>query len=296
MEDNTAFLSHRRRIRRVIGLMLRHARQERFGEISPLSLAALADEACWSKEHLVRAWKKVFRETPVATSRRIRLDLAAELLLGGASVSQAAERAGFSSVQAFGHAFRRQFGASAREFVRLERAVRREHVELEAVKISEPVDCFGIPYTGFESDELGMTFDLTLSRLIRCGSTPREWRVLGLWADLPEGEASAARPVEMATAVVARNLCAPVRNLSRFTIPAGHYVRIAGARLQSERALDEQILDGGWVRGDGPTIQDFVTDPVTTIPSKRRHRLLIPVVPVRSASVPPSNLNLPPSS
>ncbi|MGO4843757.1 hypothetical protein AB4144_66915, partial [Rhizobiaceae sp. 2RAB30] len=63
-------------------MMLHNARQERFGEISPLSLTELADEACWSKEHLVRAWKKVFRETPVATARRIRLDLAAELLLG----------------------------------------------------------------------------------------------------------------------------------------------------------------------------------------------------------------------
>ncbi len=297
MEDNTAFLSHRRRIRRVMTLMLHNARQERFGEISPLSLTELADEACWSKEHLIRAWKKVFRETPVATARRIRLDLAAELLLDGTSVSQAAERAGFSSVQAFGHAFRRQFGASAREFVRLERAARREHVELEVVNICEPVDCFGIPYAGLENYELGMTFDLTLSKLIRCGSSPREWRVLGLWTSPPEGEVPVARPVEMATAVVARNLCAPIRNLSRFTIPAGDYVRIAGARLQSEQALDEQILAGGWARGDGPSIQDFVTDPVSTIPSKRRHGLLIPVVPVRSGhGLPPSELSLPPSS
>jgi len=297
MDDNTGFLSHRRRIRRVMNLMLLHARQERFGEIMPLSLAELANEACWSKEHLVRAWNKVFREPPVATARRIRLDLAAELLLDGASVSQAAEQAGFSCVQAFGHAFRRQFDASAREFVRLRRAARQEPTGLEVVKVGEPVDCFGIPYAGLESHDLGKTFDLTLSRLIRCGSSPREWRVLGLWASPPEGEAPAARPVEMAAAVVAHNLRAPIRNLSRFTIPAGHYVRTAGAKLQSEGAFDGHLLAEGWMRRDGPSIQDFVTDPVSTIPSKRRHGLLVPVVPARSGSrSPSSDLSLLPSA
>jgi AraC family transcriptional regulator len=297
MDDITTFLSQRRRLRRVMSLMLSQAQRACSGEIvSPLSLAELAEEACWSREHFVRTWTKIFQEPPVATARRIRLDLAADLLAGGASISRIAECAGFSSVQAFGHAFRRQFGVSAREFVRARQSTRDDVPRVRVVTIREPINCVGVPYTGPEGPDLEAIFDGTLNTLLKWGSKYKEWRVLGLWTVPPQREMSTDNQVELCSAVVEHNLRTSVRGLSRFSIPPGDYVRLDRARLRSQRQLDEWLLDKGWKRKDGPSIQDFMTDPVKTIPSNRRHGLLLPVVRAQPPKIPVSNLCLMPSS
>jgi AraC family transcriptional regulator len=279
MTDRTTFLSQRRRLRRVLTTMSIHAQQACSGEIvPPLTLAELAEEACWSKEHFVRVWTRIFGEPPVATAWRIRLDASVNVLVGGATVSHAAECAGFSSVQAFCRAFRRQFGMPAREYVQSRRLLQHDDIRLRIVTIREPISCIGIPYTGTRAG-IDDTFDVTLNTVAKSGGRwRRECPMFAIWPEPPKAASSTEQRIAFSTAVAEHNLPAPIRNLSKSIIPAGHYVRLDHYRLQSEQEVDEWLFARGWMRRDGPSVQEFITDPVRTIPSRRREGLLIPVV------------------
>lgn len=278
MTDRTAFLSQRRRLRRVLARMSRQAQQACYGEIVPqLMLAELAREACWSEEHFVRIWSTIFGEPPIATARRIRLDTSADVLLNGATVSQVAECAGFSSVQAFCHAFRRQFGMSAREYVRLRRSTLHNAARMNIVTIRESISCVGIPFAGARGSDVDAIFDATLNTFTKRNCGTKEGPMFALWTELPLREAPPEDKVEFCTAVPERDLLAPVRGLSSFAIPAGDYLRLNQASLRSERDVDEWLFSNGWERREAPSIQEFTTDPVKTIPSKRQEGLLVPI-------------------
>lgn len=273
---SSTFLSRRRRLRRVLQMMIENARQGADGKIaSQLTLDELAEQACWSKEHLVRTWTAIYGEPPVATARRIQLDRAASRLIEGNSISKIAEGCGFSSVQAFCRAFRRQFGMSPNELVKSGWAPRSPWAT-QIVRIREPIVCLGAAYQGsFGSAE--EIFDETLDTLAKNGSDPTEWFVFGGWREPPIRSLTDETQVDLHTAVVASKLSAPIRGLSSFVVPAGRYFRFNRAKLYSEEQVEDWLADQGWKRIEGPALQEFGTDPVTTIPSRRRQGLLLPV-------------------
>ena len=78
----------------------------------PLSVAEMADAAGMSPFHFVRRFAEAYGEPPAAQHARLRLCEAADGLLGGLSVGEAARRAGFASTGSFSRAFRARFGLS----------------------------------------------------------------------------------------------------------------------------------------------------------------------------------------
>lgn len=74
-------------------------------------LSELASVAGLSSFHLARYFASAFGLPPARYHRSLRLRRAAELLaLGNLSATDIAERAGYSELSAFSHAFRREFG------------------------------------------------------------------------------------------------------------------------------------------------------------------------------------------
>ena len=80
--------------------------------LAPLDLARLAAEAGVSPFHFARQFRAVVGESPIAHLRRMRLEHAAGLLRGGASVTEVAHVVGYADSAHFATAFRRAFGCS----------------------------------------------------------------------------------------------------------------------------------------------------------------------------------------
>jgi len=76
-----------------------------------VTLAEMASVAGLSQFHLARYFRDAFGEAPIAYHRELRLRRAADLLAGGESVAEVAEKTGYSDQVALSHAFRRRYGA-----------------------------------------------------------------------------------------------------------------------------------------------------------------------------------------
>jgi AraC family transcriptional regulator len=82
-----------------------------------LDLNRLAEIACLSPYHWHRIYHACFGETAAATVRRLRLHRAAnELVQGTVAIEKIAQRAGYSSVQAFSRAFSASYRTPPAQF------------------------------------------------------------------------------------------------------------------------------------------------------------------------------------
>lgn len=75
-----------------------------------ISLEEVAREACVSRYHLHRAFRRVFRQTPHAYVTALRLTRAQSLLESGCPVTEVAMDVGFTSLSAFTRLFRSRYG------------------------------------------------------------------------------------------------------------------------------------------------------------------------------------------
>jgi len=88
----------------------------------PLTVARLARVACMSPYHFHHLFRRAFGETPMQRVQRLRLAMAAELLVhSDRSVTRICGDVGFESLGSFGALFRRRFGASPGAFRRKRR-------------------------------------------------------------------------------------------------------------------------------------------------------------------------------
>ena len=75
------------------------------------TLEGAADAAALSPFHLLRVFRAVHRETPLAWATARRLESARDaLIMTGDSIEEISRRAGYESRNAFDRAFRRRFG------------------------------------------------------------------------------------------------------------------------------------------------------------------------------------------
>jgi AraC family transcriptional regulator len=92
---------------------LQIAREYLHGNIDrQISLEELSREACVSRYHLLRAFQRVFRQTPHGYLTGLRLERARSLLETGRTVTDVALDVGFTSVSAFSRRFRSRYGVS----------------------------------------------------------------------------------------------------------------------------------------------------------------------------------------
>ena len=89
---------------------------------APLSVDELARKAGMSRAVFHRRFKEATSFSPLQFIKALRLNHAAMQIVGGVSVSQAADEVGYTSASQFSREFRRQFGKSPREWANKTRA------------------------------------------------------------------------------------------------------------------------------------------------------------------------------
>ncbi|WP_280152483.1 AraC family transcriptional regulator [Piscinibacter sp. XHJ-5] len=259
----------RRRLRRVMEHIGQHLDRE-------LTLAALAEVACWSPEHFDRMYRRSIGEPPMATLRRLRLLAAARSLAAGLPLVKAAQGAGYGSTQAFGRAFERQHGMLPSAWLRHASAAPASP-PLAVVRLDEAVPCHRLAYRG-DAAGVSALFDVTVERLQRSGSPRSQWQVFGQApADAPLGSWGCAGGLcEMQAVVLAPPLAVSPAGMEAATVAAGWYARIPAAQA-TQRHWDDCLADAGWQRTEGAVLRHFDTDPAHTAPQERREWLYLPL-------------------
>jgi len=83
---------------------------KRFAE--PIDLNNISDEACFSKFHFIRQFKKIYGKTPHQYLKAVRIEKAMELLRTEVPVSDVCYAVGFESLSSFSGLFRLMAGLS----------------------------------------------------------------------------------------------------------------------------------------------------------------------------------------
>jgi AraC-like DNA-binding protein len=77
-----------------------------------IDLDNISDEACFSKFHFIRLFKKTYGKTPHQYLTVVRIEKAMQLLQAGQNVSEVCYAVGFDSVSSFSGLFKRIAGQS----------------------------------------------------------------------------------------------------------------------------------------------------------------------------------------
>lgn len=82
-----------------------------------IDLNNISDEACFSKFHFIRLFKKIYGKTPHQYLTYVRIEKAAEMLRAENPVSDVCFAVGFESLSSFGSLFKRVIGTSPSNFL-----------------------------------------------------------------------------------------------------------------------------------------------------------------------------------
>jgi AraC-like DNA-binding protein len=118
----------------------------------PLSLGAMAREACLSGHHFLRTFKAAYGLTPGRHLRRLRIARAKELLARGMSVTETCYAVGFSGLGSFSSRFKAETGLGPREFQVVTRAFGAVPARLRAVYVPA---CFAARFISLENVNSG---------------------------------------------------------------------------------------------------------------------------------------------
>ncbi len=159
-----------------------------------LSFDTLADVACLSPYHWSRIYTAMRGETVVATIRRLRLQRAADQLANSdTNIEAITRRAGYSSSDSFGRAFKEAFGASPVRYRR-----RGSHAAFKAATLADDADgfpvtleslperrCAGIDHAGSYT-QIDHAMGKLFAELARRSALPPQPSMIGLFFDDPE--------------------------------------------------------------------------------------------------------------
>lgn len=81
-----------------------------------IDLEHIADEACYSKYHFLRVFKRVYGQTPHQYLTTVRIEKAKQLLKEGRPVTEACRAVGFESAGSFTELFKRKVGEAPSAF------------------------------------------------------------------------------------------------------------------------------------------------------------------------------------
>ena len=100
---------------------------------SAIDLEDIADEACFSKYHFVRLFKKIYGSTPHQYLTSVRVEMAKEYLAQGDAVAKTCFSVGFDSISSFSGLFKRRVGMTPAAY-RLQEQRRRSEIGTTPLK------------------------------------------------------------------------------------------------------------------------------------------------------------------
>ncbi|MGV3549917.1 AraC family transcriptional regulator [Rhizobium sp.] len=282
MRNKDTQTSHSGRIARVVDYLHDHLEDE-------LNLDILADVAAMSRWHWHRVYTAMQGETVAATVRRLRLARAADRLANsGAEIEEIAGRAGYTTAEAFGRAFKQSYdmtpgayraGGSHAAFKAANRMHDAAGFAVEIVTLPA-THCLSIPHRGSYM-QISRAFERLFATAGPAGLVTRKSRMIGVYYDDPDAvetqqlRSAACLMIEPGSAV-------PV-GLETLDLPGGRYARLAYRGPYADMRDAYRWLMGVWLpasgheAADGPMLEDYLNSPADTAPSDLRTDIHLPL-------------------
>lgn len=270
------------RIGRVVDYLHDHLEDE-------LNLDRLADVAAMSRWHWHRVYTAMQGESVVATVRRLRLARAADRLANSeVDVGEIARRAGYTTSEAFGRAFKQSYGltpgayregGSHQLFKQATRASDATGFPVEIVTLPA-MRCIGVPHIG-PYMQISRAFEGLFAKAGRAGLVGRTSSMIGVYYDDPDaGEADALR--SLACLAVGQDMAVP-DDIETLDVGGGTYARLSYRGPYADMRDAYRWLMGVWLPAsgrevaDGPMLEDYLNSPADTLPPDLRTNIFLPI-------------------
>ncbi|MDH4442721.1 MAG: AraC family transcriptional regulator [Rhizobium sp.] len=254
-----------------------------------LSFDTLAEVACLSSYHWSRIYSAMRGETVVATIRRLRLQRAADQLANADTVLETIiRRAGYSSADSFGRAFKEAYGTSPSSY-----RENGSHSAFMAATLADNADSFPVTLESLPErrcagiDHAGsyMQIDHAMGKLFvelsRRSALPAQPAMIGVFFDDPDLVAEqtlrsrACMPVSQPVAIDAP--------LVETVLRGGCYARLSYKGPYADMRGAYRWLLGVWLPASGyepddaPIFEAYLNDPREVPPAELRTDIHLPL-------------------
>ena len=270
------------RIARVVDYLHDHLEEE-------LNLDLLAEVAAMSRWHWHRVYTAMQGESVAATVRRLRLARAADRLANSnADLGDIANRAGYTTPEAFGRAFKQAYGmtpgayrdnGSHALFKAANRACDATGFPVEIVTVPA-MRCASMPYRG-PYMQISRAFERLFAVAGPMGLVTRRSRMIGVYYDNPDAvEAEALRSA--ACLAIEEGGAAP-QGLEAVAVGGGAYAKLSYKGPYADMRGAYRWLMGVWLpasgheAADGPMLEEYLNSPADTAPPELRTDIFLPV-------------------
>ena len=282
MPDAPAWAAYRERVQRVRDYIEDHLDDE-------IDLNKLADVACLSPYHWHRIYRAIHGETIAATVKRLRLNRAAEELMGTSRpIAEVARRSGYPNVQSFTRIFssaygkpparyRREGGRAQRQPISKGRQIMDYKVDIREI---EPLSGIAVDHTG-PYPEIGDAFNTLFGWLGPRNLAGSASKMLAVYYDDP----TAVAPEKLRSAACAifespPKSEAPARPIE---IDGGRYAVLRHKGPYAELKTSYDWLYGTWLPESGVTVRDappfeeYVNNPMNAEPEELLTDIFMPI-------------------
>ncbi|KJY87736.1 AraC family transcriptional regulator [Pseudoalteromonas piscicida] len=254
-----------------------------------LDVITLADQCHMSTYHFHRVYRSIAGETINATVRRMRLHVAAGMLIRTQdSIAKVAEQTGYASIEAFSRAFSQRYKQPPSLFRQHEQAKAKGcAAEFYIIKVDEDSNMFNVEIgsneqmmlIGLEHHgdymQIGQAFEKLNVLAQQQGLLGEDTRFFGVYFDDPK-TVEESKLKSIATILVPKTTASLPEGFCEFAIPPG---KTASLLYQGDYASLEtpyEYLFGQWLPNsefepaDVPVIEEYLNDVRDTPP----HELL----------------------
>ena len=282
MKANDTRQSYAARIGRVVDYLHDHLEDE-------LNLDLLAAVAAMSRWHWHRVYTAMQGESVAATVRRLRLARAADRLANSeADIAEVARRAGYTTSEAFGRAFKQSYGltpgayregGSHQLFKRANRASDASGFPVEIVTLPA-MRCIGVPHQG-PYMQISRAFERLFANAGPVGLVSRKSQMIGVYYDDPDAvEADMLR--SMACLAIGSDTPVP-QGFEALDLRGGAYARLSYKGPYADMRDAYRWLMGVWLpasgleAADGPMLEDYLNSPADRAPPDLRTNIFLPI-------------------
>lgn len=282
MRTSDTIASYSARIGRVVDYLHDHLEDD-------LNLDILADVAAMSRWHWHRVYTAMQGETAATTVRRLRLSRAADRLANSdADIADIARRAGYTTAEAFGRAFKQSYGMAPgayREggshalFKAANRASDATGFSVEIVTLPD-MHCISMSHRGSYM-LISRAFEQLFAVAGPAGLVTRKSRMIGAYYDDPDAaETDALRSAACLAIDAGRQI---PQGLSTLDLQGGRYAKLAYRGPYADMRDAYRWLMGVWLpasgheAADGPMLEDYLNSPADTAPPDLRTDIHLPI-------------------
>ena len=282
MKTNDTRHGYSARIGRVVDYLHDHLEDE-------LNLDLLADVAVMSRWHWHRVYTAMQGETVAATVRRLRLSRAADRLANSdADIGEIARRAGYTTSEAFGRAFKQSYsltpgayrdGGSHALFKAANRASDATGFPVEIVTLSE-MHCASVPHKGGYM-LISRAFERLFATAVPAGLVARQSRMIGVYYDDPD--AVDVDDLRSAACIAVPEGAALPPGLETVDTRGGAFAKLSYTGPYADMRDAYRWLMGVWLpasgreAADGPMLEEYLNSPADTAPPDLRTNIYLPI-------------------